>query len=309
MDVVLLIMLFLLSFVILILSSEFTVRYLSKFSDELNLSTFVVASIILALGTSLPELASSIAAQVSKVGNLAFGIIIGSNISNLCFILGFIFLLTRKKYIVTSTEIKSIFFSIIPLFLLIFFSLNGLISRIEGLLFILLYVSFNIWNYSVESKRTYKKIKFNPVALLTLLFIAFGITGIVISSKFLVEYAIDLSTIFGISPAVIGLLVIAFGTSVPELASSITASLKGKNEIAVGNIIGSNITNILLIVGITAVIFPIKIALSSFILPLIIAVLSTASAFIYIQHFKVFDHKIGGALLLIYALFIFSLII
>lgn len=302
--------LFILALIALILSASFTINFISKFSDKIKISAFFVASLLLALGTALPEISSSIIAHLNNFSNLGIGIILGSTIINLCLILSLVFLITKKQEKIVASEINSLFFLLGVLILFFIFAFIGLLPRWGGILFLSLFVLFHISNYLSTKKEKKSSISFSLPIFIYFVLILFGVCGIILSAKLIVGYSEIIAVGFGIPVALIGLLIIpAFGTSVPELASSIAAAIKKRREIAIGNIIGSNVTNVLFTMGVLAIISPVILPLKVFIIPLLISIFATGTTAIYVYKFKVFDRRLSVILLLFYVVFLISVII
>ena len=179
----------------LILSSDFTVKFLSKLAENIKLSPFIVSAFVLAIGTSLPELSSAIMAQLSKAGNLALSILIGSNVANLCLILSLVFIFSKKKYKVSQEEVFSSFFSLLPLLMILLFAWNGYVSRVEGLFLLSFFIIYHGYNYIHHYNKTKQHIHFGKNSIIPLLLVVFGIVGIVLSSRSaaLIHFSISLA--------------------------------------------------------------------------------------------------------------------
>ncbi len=242
-----------LGFVILIVSGEFLVRSSSQMAVYFNIPKMIIGLIIVSFGTSAPELLVSLQAALKGHSEIAMGNVVGSNIANIALVLG----LTAMIYPIVVKD-KSIIFDWLVMFLssvlLWALAYNDVLSLYEGLIFILallLYIFYSIRhrpNSSLPDDNDYK-----TVALWkSLAFFISSIIGLYFGSQFLVDSASTIALNWGVSERVISVSIIAFGTSVPELATSIIAALKKEMEISIGNIIGSNIFNILSILGITA---------------------------------------------------------
>lgn len=257
-------LLLLTGFVVLIISSYYLVEYAIKLSNALGVSTFVIAVTVIALGTSIPELVVNIIAANNEAPDLGVGNILGSNIANIAFVLGATALLSPvpmdKKLL--RFEIPFMIGSVVALLLL---SYDNVISRLDGVILLILCLIFNggiiylgkknqqaATNTNTPEK---EKVSIFPALALTLVAIVFLILG----AELIVNASVTIARHFKLSELFIGITIIAVGTSLPELAASISAVIKKEDAISVGNIVGSNVLNILLILGITAIIFPIKI--------------------------------------------------
>lgn len=254
--------LLILSLIALYIGADWLVRGSSSLAVRAKISPLVIGLTVVAFGTSAPELVVSVSAALSGQGDISIGNVVGSNIFNICVILGI-------SAIVCPLQVKTQLLKIdIPimviasgLFTLLFW--NGQLNRLEGSLFfsgILIYTCFSLYyarKKGNNSKTKTEKINVSSHWLTDLFFIAGGLVILIFASQLLVDNAVHIAKAIGISEAVIGLTIIAAGTSMPELATSIVAATKKNPEIAVGNIVGSNIFNILAILGISSLIHPI----------------------------------------------------
>lgn len=270
------ILLILLGFLLLIKGADFLVDGASNIAKKFHIPELVIGLTIVAIGTSMPELMVSLNASIKGLSDISIGNIIGSNISNLLLILGVTSIISPLVFKRETKIFESPFtlFITVVFFILANFSLLGnelKISRIEGIVLLLLCVLFFVYNFimakrgkefdgdnSKISKKEEKKISiFRSIILIIL-----GILGLKFGGDFVVENVRKLALELGISEKLVSLTIVAFSTSLPELITSITATKKGDEDMAIGNIIGSNILNILLIIGISSVISPINYSLS-----------------------------------------------
>ena len=251
----------------LTVGGDFLVRGASKIALAAGVSSLVVGLTIVAFGTSAPEMVVSLKAGLAGNSNIAIANVVGSNIFNVLFILGLCALMAPLT--VTSQLIRfDVPIMIASSFLILFFSLNGIISAWEGIILFSLIISYTVFlvKKSKSETKILKKeyeIKFGQkekigtnVILISVLQVIFGLGILVYGAELLVTGAISLAKIFGVSDTVIGLTIVAIGTSLPELATSLVATYKGERDIAIGNIVGSNIFNILSILGISSMFTP-----------------------------------------------------
>ena len=234
------------------------------FGKKKNISDLVIGLTIVAFGTSAPELVVNSVAAFNGLSDIVFGNIIGSNNFNLFLILGIAGLIYPIT-VQSSTAWREIPISLIASILLFviandfFINQNAEISRLDGLI---LLISFLCFLYYVFNQLKQEKAEVitneNKSNYKIWGLIIFGITGLIIGGKLVVDNGIDIATKLGVSQKIIGLTIIAAGTSLPELVTSIVAALKKNSNIAIGNVIGSNIFNILLILSISSFINPIK---------------------------------------------------
>jgi len=255
--------LLLVGFVILIKGAEFFVEGASSLAKKFNIPSFIIGLTICALGTSAPELAVSITAATTGSNSLAIGNVLGSNFFNLMVVLGVCSIITPIP--VTKTLLKRDYpVSIAAMALLsVFLMSDANVSRIEaGILFSCL-VGYIIWTI-VDTKKHPEDVADDDdekefVAWKVAFWIIGGAVAIVLGGDLVVESAKYLGSSIGMSEKLIGFTICAIGTSLPELVTSITAAKKGENDMAMGNVIGSNIFNILCILGISGLISPIAI--------------------------------------------------
>ena len=255
----------LLSFVILYYGAEGLVFGASSLAKRLGISALVIGLTIVSIGTSMPELLVSIKAAMNGQSAISIGNALGSNLFNIGIILGLsaiIYPLLAKKQLLKFDVPVMILTSV--LFLLLF--LDSKISRIEAILMVILFLSYTTY-LLVSSKRKHNinpnrdeddDIKLTKHWALDILFIVVGLVALVWGSDLLVVNAIIIAERLGMSEAMIGLTIVAAGTSMPELATSAVAAFNKRSDIAIGNIVGSNIFNILLILGVAGIIQPIS---------------------------------------------------
>lgn len=244
-------------FVILTLGAESLVRGASSIALKLGLSPLIIGLTIVAFGTSAPELAVSIKSAVAGNSGIALGNVIGSNIANIGLILGITALIRPIK--IESQMVKRD----IPIMIaasLLFWGLlldDGL-SFIDGAILSTLLVTYLSYSYFTADKQASDETEdVGQRQWLSIIFIIVGIIMLVGGGILFVDGAVALAQSFGISEIIIGLTIVAIGTSMPELVTSIVAALKGQSDIAIGNVVGSNLFNILGILGVTALIHPI----------------------------------------------------
>lgn len=250
-------------FVMLIKGADWFVEGASKIADRFGIPQLVIGLTIVAMGTSAPEAAVSIASALKGSAEITIGNVLGSNILNVLIILG-LTAVVRAIAVQNSTIKYEIPFTIFVTVLMGVLGLtDGVISRVEGVILwacFLVYMGYLLVmakkGQNTDGEELKKDEKKDPMWKLILLVII-GVVLIVFGSDFSVEAATALAKIFGMSERLIGLTIVALGTSLPELVTSVTAAIKGKADIAVGNIVGSNIFNILFVVGTTALITPV----------------------------------------------------
>lgn len=248
----------------LFLGGEGLIRGSSSLSIRVGISPLVVGLTVVAFGTSSPELLVSLKAAIMGSSSIALGNVIGSNIANIALILGLSAVITPIE--VHANVIKrEIPIMIVVSLLLIFFLLDGTLGFIEGLIFIILLIAYTVVNILLslkENKEIEKEFEEGLKSRLNIplatLFIIVGLVLLFFGADLFLKGAVSLAKMFNVSDAIIGLTIVAVGTSLPELFTSIIATIKKESDIAVGNVVGSNIFNILSILGISAIIVPIS---------------------------------------------------
>ena len=238
---------------------------------RMNVPEIVIGLTIVAAGTSAPELFVSVVSALNGTPDLAVGNVVGSNIMNTLLIVG-VAAAVAPMVISRSTVRKDIPFTIAASLLLVVLCLDSFaslaicgnsISRLDGIVLLLAFAVFMVYTFRVvmksqSSHQSQSPQQFQP-AWKSLGFVVIGLACLVVGSNLFVDSATNVATGLGVSQGVIGLTVVAGGTSLPELATSVVAARKGQSAIAIGNVIGSNVFNILLILGLTAVISPMQI--------------------------------------------------
>ena len=293
----------------IIFSANYLVDGASSIAKRFKVSDLVIGLTIVAFGTSFPEMVVSVLSGFQGNPEIAVGNVIGSNISNILLILGITSLITNLK-VTSNTVWKEIPFSFLGVLVFILLagdsSIDGfsqtIISRSDGLILlsfftIYLYYTFAVARIGGDTDSGIKKLS-NPVALM---YVLGGMLGLMVGGQVSVDAAEGLAKAFGLSDAVIGLTIIAIGTSLPELVTSVIAARKNKDDIAVGNIVGSNIFNIFWILGVSSTINPIVINED---LSVDILVLVFASLVMFISLFtlkrQTIDKKEGMFMLIIF---------
>ncbi len=281
--------LFIVGFVLLVGGAEFLVRGASKLAIVAGISPLVVGLTVVAYGTSAPELAVTVQATYAGQADLAIGNVIGSNIANVLLVLGLSALVA--PLIVNQKLVRiEIPFMIGLSFLVLFMGWDGVITRLDGLILFagaVAYTFFAIRQSRKESKAVrdeYEhefdgeaaKIKGPGQILIQFGLIALGTVMLMFGSRWLIDGSVAIADYFGVSELIIGLTIVAVGTSLPEVATSVVASLRNERDIAVGNVVGSNIFNILSVLGLCSIVAPAGVTVStaalSFGIPVMIAV-------------------------------------
>lgn len=248
----------------LLLGGRLLVDGASAIARRLNLSAGLIGLTIVALGTSAPELLVSVTAALKGNSDIAMGNVIGSNISNITLVLG-ISALVYPIFLPRTVLRMDYPFTLATSILFFIVSYNGIISLLEGLVFLFLFVFVNIYFFKKIEKVSHDPgLENSGLKMISpfkaVLFLLLGILGLYWGAELLVNNSIILAQEFGVSERIIAVTVVAVGTSLPELATSVMAALKKETDIAIGNILGSNMMNVLLIIGVTATIQPIDVS-------------------------------------------------
>lgn len=261
--------LFILGFFLLIGGAEFLVRGASALAIAVGISPLVVGLTVVAYGTSAPELAVTINATFNGQSDLALGNVVGSNIANILLVLG---ISAAVATLVVRTQLvrQEIPLMIVASILVLLFGLDGRIGRIDGAILVVGAVSYTFYvvrksrqevkmleaKFADDYNADKKHAEVTGKLALHLGMIVLGLFLLVTGADWLINGAVAIAEIFGVSKLVIGLTIVAVGTSLPEIATSVMSSLKNQRDIAVGNAVGSNLFNILLVLGLTALVSP-----------------------------------------------------
>ena len=244
--------LLILGLVILIFGGDLLVRSAVSFAEKFGVSSFLIGVTVVSFGTSIPELMVSIQAAMDQAADIAIGNVLGSNIANIALVLG-VSVVIRPLSVTTNTYKLSWWIMLISSLLFILFLLDNVITKMEGLLLIaglFFFIIFSIKRNIPNEESIISKINIQT----GILFFVLGSIGLYFGSELFVESAISIASFFDVPKFVIGITIVALGTSLPELVTSIVALVKGQNNISLGNLIGSNIFNVFAVLGITSLI-------------------------------------------------------
>lgn len=295
--------------VLLVKCADWFVDGCSNVAKALGIPSLIIGLTIVAFGTSAPEAAVSVTASIKGMNDISLGNVVGSNICNLLLVLGLSGLfgcLTAKRKIITRDFIYCIFASIVILILSFGFFISGgtegVITRTNGLI-LLCFLGIYLYALIGDALRTVRnkeeKTEFNPKDILLIII---GIVGIILGGQLVVNSATDIANMLNISQNVIALTIVAIGTSLPELVTSVVASKKGEVDIAIGNVVGSNIFNIFFILGLSSAISPITFEIESFI-DIIVMVVASVIVYLLLLKNKRIGNKKGIILLALYAIY------
>lgn len=314
---------FILGLVILIKGADFLVEGSSSIAKKYGISNLVIGLTIVAFGTSMPELIVSALASLKGSAGVAMGNIIGSNISNTLLILGvsaMIVPLVVKKNTV-SKEIPLSLLAVVAVGVMVNDSLIdgsaiSMLSRIDGLVLILFFIIFIYYTFGISKEKTgvlealhQEKIKvynfFTSLGLITL-----GLVGLFFGGQWIVNSAVFFATYYGLSEELIGLTIVAIGTSLPELAASAMAAYRGHADIAVGNVVGSNIFNMFWVLGVSSMIKSIPFSQTlnlDFVVLFLITILLLM--LIFVGKRNILDKREGSLLVSMYVCYMLFLVI
>lgn len=306
-------------FLLLVKGADYFVDGASSIATKLRIPSFVIGLTIVAFGTSAPELAVSLSAALKGSNDIAIGNVVGSNIFNTLVVLGASAAITPiavEKGIIKKDYPLSIFVSILlgilSLDIFLFHAPAMTIGRIDGIILLIVFISFMYTTLKdgfkqrseIEETETKESIPLWKSILISIL----GLAGIIFGGDLSVDGAKEIARTLGLSEALIGLTIVAFGTSLPELVTSIIAAKKGESDIAVGNVVGSNIFNILLILGLSATILPMNVS-STYLYDIGLLIIISLITFIPIVKTKRVGRGMGITMVITYILYMGYLIL
>ena len=312
-EILLQILLLVLGFVLLVKGADFFVDSASSLAKKLHVPDLVVGLTIVAMGTSAPEAAVSITAALKGSAEITIGNIVGSNILNILIILGLSSLFANLLFTKSTIRIDIPFMLGIMIVLGIL-GLDGGLNLVDGIILVVLFVGY-ITYLIIDAKKNPAPIveeepknKMYDKLWFVILMIAIGLGMIILGSTFAVDSAKFIARKIGISERFIGLTIVALGTSLPELFTSVIAARKGNADIAIGNIVGSNIFNILFVVGISSLITTVPFA-SAFLIDMLVAIFAGIILFVPAIICGKLGKKTGIIMLLSYAIYFVYLLI
>ncbi|MBE0514731.1 calcium/sodium antiporter [Sulfurimonas sp.] len=292
----------------LIYGADFVIKESERIALHFDISHYVIGATLIAFGTSLPEMAASMMASYAGKSEMAVANVVGSVIFNITLVLGIVFFISKKM--VPKRDLFSLDSAWVVIPVVIFFIMiqDGEISRVDGVLYLLLMTSYLIFLFG-SSKETLQsdideelvREKFNWGLTIALLLVGFVLT--IGGANFVVESGTNIARSFGISEWIIGLFLIALGTSLPELVVSIVAIKKGNAEMSIGNIIGSNVANFSMVLGSASLVSPLIVDLVATKFDLLIMA-AASIALVFILANKLYNRVGAIFLLIILALFI-----
>jgi len=290
----------------LIFGADFIINQSERIAVRFNISEVFIGSTLIALGTSLPEMAASMAASLDNKPELAIANAVGSNIINITLVLGVIFIISKPFKPSRNFFAKDSIWALMPIILFLLMSMDGIIGRFDAILLFMLMVAYLLFLLEDAKAEEIKMLtqkgkgEFSWIKSFSLLIL--GFLMVVVGADFAIASASSIAKDRGISEWLIGVLVISFGTSLPELIVSISAALKGKVGMAIGNIIGSNLANTTMVIGGAAMMNTLHINLEAFYFDISLMTASTIML-IYITANKLYSKPAGISLIILFVLF------
>jgi len=292
----------------LVYGADFIIKESERIALHFNISHFVIGATLVAFGTSLPEMAASMMAAAQDKSDMAIANVVGSITFNITLVLGVVFFMSKKMLPKRNLFTQDSAWVILPIVIFFIIIQDGLIGRFDALLLLSIMIGYLIFlfteskeDFEEELNKNIEKEKFNWTKSILLLSTGFILT--IGGADFVIDSSSNIARTFGVSEWVIGLFLISFGTSLPELVVSIVAARKGNAEMSIGNIIGSNVANISMVLGGASLLHPLSINLQTSSFDLFIMA-SASITLLFIIANKLYN-KVGAMfLLIILALFI-----
>ncbi|QSZ41783.1 calcium/sodium antiporter [Sulfurimonas aquatica] len=298
---------FLVAMAALIYGADFIIKESERIALHFNISHFVIGATLVAFGTSLPEMAASMMASSHGKSDMAVANVVGSVIFNITMVLGIVFMFAKSMNPNRDLFSKDSAWVIVPVLIFYIMIQDGVIGRVDGVIFLLLMTSYLIFLFKSSREDLEGEIdtslakQFNWLKTVALLSVGFILT--IGGANFVVESGTNIARSLEVSEWVIGLFLISLGTSLPELVVSLVAVKKGNAEMGIGNIIGSNVANFSMVLGASSLINPLLVDLASTKFDILIMV-SASLALLFILANKLYNRAGGIFLLIILALFI-----
>ena len=302
------ILILIVGFVLLSKGADVLVDGASAMAKRFKIPEIVIGLTIVACGTSAPEAAVSISSVINGASSVGIGNILGSNIANILLILG-VSAIISNLYVQKNTILYEIPFLCFISVLLMFMGFQyGVISHLGASLLCLLFLLFGVYLYFISKNQKPEASEIENMSVFKMIcFIILGIIGLVIGAKLTINSATEIARILNVSERIIGLTIVAFGTSLPELVTCISAALKKHSDIVIGNIIGSNLFNILFVLGITGLISPIPFE-SVFLIDSAIGIVATILLWVFVIRDKKLTRIEGFIFFVLYILYVIYLI-
>ncbi len=300
---------FILAMGALIFGADFIINQSERIALRFNISEFVIGSTLIALGTSLPEMAASMAASLDGKSQIAIANAVGSNIINISLVLGIIFLITKPFKPTRDFFAKDSIWALLPVIMFLLMSIDGVIGKFDALLLFMLMFAYILFllqdSKGIELEQVDEELKENFSWIRSISLLVIGFVFVVLGASFAIDSASSIAKSAGVSEWLIAVVVISFGTSLPELIVSISAARKGKVAMAIGNIIGSNLANTTMVIGGAAMINPLEIDITQHSYAFDLSVMTAVTIMlIYITSNRLYSKPAGIALLIALSLFL-----
>ena len=298
-------LIFLASLAVLIFASKAVINNSIKLSERYGISQLAIGFIVIAIAVSLPDLMVSVMAAAEGSPDLGIGDALGSTVANICLVLGIATLIRKisveRKHVIDSTELLLLIGAIPAVFLVL-----GTLGRIEGVVLLLLFV---IYCFFITKERFALRLREfgageSPAKILIMLLLSLAV--VVASSRFVASSAKDMAALLGFSNAVMGLTLVSFGTTLPELAVDFTAIRRGQIALAIGDILGSSVVNLTLVLGSVLVINPVSTIFSSFTVAISFVIIANTFLFYSLVKHEGIGKKQGIVFISLYILFLMA---
>ncbi len=292
---------------VLIWGADLLINQSERIALKFKIPEFIIGATLIALGTSLPEMAASIAASMNGKPDIAIANVIGSNILNITLVLATVFIISKKINPARDFFAKDSTWALVPILVFFLMILDGMISRFDAALLLLLMGAYLLFllqdakNIPEEDLEDIDESTFSWAKVIPILFGGFIL--VIVGAHFTVESASEIARDFGISEWIIGIIMISLGTSLPELVVSISAAMKGKVDMAIGNIIGSNMANTTVVLGAAALVNPMAINAPMYLFDIATMIVATL-LLVFITANKLYNKSAGISLIIILGLFL-----
>ncbi len=292
---------------VLIWGADLLIEQSERIALRFNISEFIIGATLIALGTSLPEMAASVAASVNDKAALAVSNVIGSNILNITLVLASVFIIAKKINPDRDFFAKDSTWALMPVMVFVLMIFDKEISRFDALLLLLMmgaYLLFLIQDSQSMPKpdidiEDHARFSWPKTSLMLLL----GLGLVIVGADYTVESASNIAKSFGISEWIIGIVMVSLGTSLPELVVSISAAMRGKVDMAIGNIIGSNMANTSVVLGAAALVKPLPVDAAANMFDIVTMIMATL-LLVFITANRLYSKSAGISLLIILGLFL-----
>jgi cation:H+ antiporter len=293
---------------VLIWGADVIIEQSERIALKFKIPEFIIGATLIALGTSLPEMAASIAASYNGKADIAISNVIGSNILNITLVLATVFLISKKINPARDFFAKDSTWALVPVLVFILMIFDGVISRFDASLLLLLMGAYLIFLLqdaknipNLDDLEEIDESTFSWASVIP--FLMLGFLLVIVGAHFTVESASEIARDFGISEWIIGIIMISLGTSLPELVVSISAASKGKVDMAIGNIIGSNMANTTVVLGAAAMVHPMPIDAPAYLFDIATMIIATL-LLVFLTANKLYNKSAGISLIIILGLFL-----